>query len=67
MNQLVDRLSKLLQSFKDHVMKSNKEGLMHKLLSNVQLSTEHIESTKKEVEEQEDLLNFHFKKKLVAG
>ena len=38
MNQLVARLSKLLQSFKEHAMKSNKEGLVPKLLSNVQLS-----------------------------
>ena len=60
-NQLVSRLSKLLQSFKEHVMKSNKEGLVSKLLSNVQLSRECIDSTKKEVVEQEDFLKFHKK------
>ena len=43
----------------------NKEGLMPKLLSNLQLYTEHIEATKKEVEEQEDFLNFH--ENLAAG
>ena len=46
-------------------MKSNKEGLVPKLLSNVQLSTEHIEATKKEVVEQECFLKFH--ENLAAG
>ena len=59
MNPIESRLSKLLQSFKDHVMKNNEEGLIPKRLSNVNLSTECIELTKQEVLEQEYFLKFH--------
>ena len=59
MNLLASRLSKLRQSFKNHVMKNYKEGLVPKLLSNVNLSTDCIELTKKKVLEQEDFLKFH--------
>ena len=47
------------------MIKNNKEGLVPKLLSNVNLSTDCIELTKQEVLEQEDFLNFH--ENLVAG
>ena len=36
--------------------KGKKEGLVPKLMSNAQISTEYIELTKKEVVEQEDFL-----------
>ena len=65
MNQLSSFLHSLLQSFKKHVMERNTEGLVLKLMSNVQLSSECVELVTKEVIEQEDFLKFH--ENLVAG
>ena len=65
MNQLAARLRNLLQSFKEHVMDRNTKGLVPKLMSNAQLSSECADSTMKEVVEQEDFLKFH--QSLAAG
>ena len=59
MDQLAARLSNLLQSFRDHVMEHNTEGLVPKLMSNVQLSSECVEPARKEVVEKEDFLKFY--------
>ena len=58
-NPLEARLSKLLQSFKNHAMKNNKEVLAPKLLSNANLSTDCVELTKQEVLEQEVFHKFY--------
>ena len=38
-HQLASSLSSMLKSFKEHVLDRNTEGLVHKLSSNVQLSS----------------------------
>ena len=59
MNQLELRHRSLLQFFRDHVDKRNKELLEPKLMSNARISTKYKELVRKEIEEQKDVLNFH--------
>ena len=59
MNHLAARLRSLLQSFKEHVMERDTKGLEPKLISNVQLSSECVEASMKEVAKQEDFPKFH--------
>ena len=59
MKPIAARISKLLQTFKDHVMKKNKEWLVPKLMSNAQLTSKCVESNKKEITEQVEFFKFH--------
>ena len=61
MCQITGRLRSIINSFRKHFLERNKEGLVPKLICNVQLSPECLELAKREASELNEFLQLHEK------